>query len=231
MKELPEAANKPRRVPCSSWRADNCFLIYLTLPSTPGVFLWVRFSFCKSSCGVPKQGSEPSEHQPQEPCSLPWDQLGSLGQLPTHIRERSRSLQNPVQHQAAHTPPPPAGSRGWQCSYSGRVNGRGAPRKGWSGGRGRGWGVLGGVRHSAPSLRAPCGAPGSPCSDSPAPLCDFYPSPQHPPRTLPGVPPLLLGQRSPLPHPALLPRSVPGPPAAAFGPRPAAVGTPPAPGR
>lgn len=31
-------------------------------------------------------------------------------------------------------------------------------------------GVLGGVRHSAPLLRAPCGAPGSPCSDSPSPF-------------------------------------------------------------
>lgn len=79
--------------------------------------------------------------------------------MPTHIRERSRSLQNPEQHHAAHTPPPPAGSRGWQCSYSGRVNGRGAPRKGWSGGRGAG---LRGAGRGAPqrplaarSLRCP----------------------------------------------------------------------------
>lgn len=122
MKELlQEAANKPRRVRCSSWLADNCFLIY---PSKHPWGLFVStgagLSFCKSFCGVRNQDAEPSEHQPQEPCSLPWDQLGSLGQLPTHIRQRSRSLQNPEQHHAAHTPPPPAGSRGWQRSYSGR---------------------------------------------------------------------------------------------------------------
>lgn len=117
MKELQEAANKLRRVRCSSWRADNCFLIY---PSKHPWGLFVstggRLSLCKSFCGVRK----PSERQPQEPCSLPWDQLGSLGQLPTHIRQRSRSLQNPEQDHAAQTLSPPAGSRGWQCSYSGR---------------------------------------------------------------------------------------------------------------
>lgn len=83
------------------------------------------------------------------------------------------------------------------------------------GGAGVGLRVLGGVRHSAPLLCEPRGAPVSPCSDSPAPLCDCihlhgtHPGVLTEARTLPGVPPLLLEPHYPPLHLSLAWFSVP----------------------
>lgn len=71
-------------------------------------------------------------------------------------------------------------------------------------GVGRGWGCgcWAGVRHSAPLLCEPHGAPVSLCSVSPAPLCDcIHLHGTHPgvltgALTLPGVPPLLIEPHS-----------------------------------
>lgn len=87
----------------------------------------------------------------------------------------------------------------------------------WGGEVGGTAGCWAGVRHSAPLLCEPRGAPVSPCSDSPAPLCDsIHLHGTHPevlPRagTLPGVPPLLLGPHFPSSAPCSCPSPDPGP--------------------
>lgn len=80
-----------------------------------------------------------------------------------------RSLQAPEQRHQTPSPLPPAWCRGWQCSYSGGSKWWGAQRMGW-GGR-RGCRVLGGVRHSAPLLCEPRGAPQSARAPTLQPLC------------------------------------------------------------